>query len=1121
MGRLVCQPRILRAFLIALMTVLPVAAQVERGTLTGTVRDQSGAVVPDVALVIRNVNTGVTLKTTANESGEYVAPNLIPGEYAVTATYKGFRTLNHTGIILQVNDRLVVDLLLTVGDITQSVEISGIAPQLQSESSVVGNVITRREVSELPLNGRSVYQLAYLNAGVTNAFPTQHANNTNIPDNARAQQGLSVNGQRQSNNTFILDGVYNNQINQGLIAILPPLEAVQEFVVETSNFNPEIGRGGGVVNVTLKSGTNSVHGQVFEFMRNSALDARNFFDRTSPRRLPNFVQNQFGGAVGGPIIRSRTFFFVDYQGFRQRLGQTLVATVPSARLKEGDFRGTARPIFDPLTYDAATNTRGPFPTDGVIPRSRFNPASLNVLKYFPPSNDVTGRVLANGEAFFYSDASRQNNQDSYDIKIDHRFGDKDQLSARWSYGNSHTVLPGTFSDLPEFAPAIGGALSTGGGGSLTGRVSNPARSLGLQEIHNFNPTTVNEFRAAYIRAGSDAVQLGFGENYADQLGIPNVNISANNSGFPQISIGGYSTLGDAPFFPLIELENVYQWLDNVTFIRGSHTFKSGVDFKKIQRNFTQILGAPAGTFSFGTGFTSDPARLADTGNAFADFLLGIPASGNVVSNSGLAGIRSTEFSTYFQDTWKIMPALTLSYGIRYDLFTPQTEAYDRQTNFDFIAAKLVRPGQGGSYPGLSTRALISTDKNNFAPRFGFAYKVTPKTVIRSSYGIFFVTESQAGQQMTLNPPFVGGTNFTNTPIPQQINRTLNQGLPLSDPLIPINDPSGFINARHPDNTTGYTQQWSFQIQRQLAPTLLFEIGYLGNLSLHIQDEFNPNQPFLGTGPVEPRRPYFAFVPRVTGFTQVEQRGVGNYHALQVGLNKRFSSGLSFLTNYTWSKAIENPASNYGNAGQVLATPILAAHQNVRNLDADRALAAVDLRHRWVASWLYDLPFGRGRQYLSSASGFVNQLVGGWQLGGVGLIQSGNPFTVTGGAGRPDRICNGQTPPEGHSVDKWFDPACFPLPASVPDPVRGGLYIPFGNAGANPLTGPGTVNFDFSAFKSFFITESKRIEFRSEWFNAFNHPQFLNPSSVVNTGTTARLVNAKPSRQIQMVLKFVF
>jgi len=378
-------------------------AQVERGTISGTVRDSSGAIVPGVSVAVKNVNTGVQVSSTTNQSGEYVAPNLIPGEYSLEVTHTGFDTVTVSGIVLHVDERRAVDIALTVGAVTQSLQVQAIAPLLQTESTSVGNVITRREVSELPLNGRTVYQLAYLNPGVTAAIPTQNANNTSIPDNARAAQGLSVNGQRQSNNTFILDGVYNNQINQGLIAILPPLEAVQEFVVETSNFMPEIGRGGGVVNVTLKSGTNGFHGQVFEFLRNSALDARNFFDYTTPRRLPNFVQNQFGGAFGGPIRKNKTFFFMDYQGFRQRQGQSFVATVPSSGIRSGSFSGTARTIFDPASYNAAANTRSPFP-GGLIPSSRFNSASLNVLKYVPASS---GQILANGESFFYSGASRQ------------------------------------------------------------------------------------------------------------------------------------------------------------------------------------------------------------------------------------------------------------------------------------------------------------------------------------------------------------------------------------------------------------------------------------------------------------------------------------------------------------------------------------------------------------------------------------------------------------------------------------------------------------------------------------------------------------------------------------------
>ena len=933
---------------------LPMMAQVERGTISGTVHDPSGGAISSAPVTVTNVNTGLAINTTSNQAGEFVAPNLIPGIYSIKVTATGFSTLTRDGIELHVNERAAVDLVLAVGEVTQQVDVQASAPLLESESSTVGNVITRREVSELPLNGRSIYQLAYLNAGVTAAIPSQNANNTSIPDNARAQQGLSVNGQRQSNNTFILDGVYNNQINQGLSAILPPLEAVQEFVVETSNFMPEIGRGGGVVNVTLKSGTNGLHGQAFEFLRNSAFDARNFFDRTTGRRLPVFVQNQFGFAVGGPIIKNHTFFFVDYQGFRQRQGQSFVATVPDGNIRTGNFAGTDRQIFDPNTYNAATNTRLPFP-GGIIPQDRFNSAALNVLKYFPAGS---GGALSNGEQFFYSGASRSNNQDSFDIKIDQNFGSKDQLSGRYSFGNSDTVLPGAFSNLPAFAPAIGGALSTSGAGNLTGLVSNPARSAGIQEIHNFNPSTINEFRVAYVRAGSDAVQLGYGKSYASQLGIPNVNITADNSGFPQIGITGFSTLGDTAFFPLVELENVYQWLDNVTFVRGSHTFKAGVDFKRIERNFTQILGSPAGSFSFGPNFTADPNNPAVTGNAFADFLLGVPSSGTIVTTSGLAGIRSTEFSSYFQDTWKVNSRLTLSYGLRYDLFTPQTEVYDRQTNIDPITGKLVLPSGGGSYSGLSTRALVSTNKLNFAPRFGLAYRLGDKTAIRASYGIFFFPESQAGQQMTLNPPFVGGTNFTNTPEPQQINRYLSDGLPPSSGLIPIDNPTGAFNARFPVNHTAYSQQWSLSVQRQLTSSLLWEVNYVGNLSIHLQDQFNLNQPFPGTGNVQVRRPYYAEDPNLTDFTFVEQRGVGNYHGLQTSLKKRFSKGFTFLTDYTFAKAIENPGSNYGNTG----------HQNSRDLDADRGLAGVDIRHRWVSSLLYELPFGHGKALGATSSG---------------------------------------------------------------------------------------------------------------------------------------------------------
>lgn len=1102
--------RLLLALAVATLASCGIlGAQVELGTIAGTVRDPSGAVVPNVDIRVKNAATGVEFKTTTNQAGEYVAPNLIPGEYSVTATAQGFSTLVRTGLALHINERLAVDLTLQVGAVTQQVEVTGAAPLLKSESTSVVTLISRRDVAELPLNGRTVFQLAPLVAGVTNGIPWENANNTSIPDNARAQQGLAVNGTTQSANSYILDGVYNDQINQGLMAVLPPLEAIQEFTLETSNFRPEIGRGGGVMNINIKSGTNKFHGEAFEYLRNSALDARTFFDyKSAPRRLPNFVQNQFGGTFGGPIRKDKTFFFVDYQGFRQREGRSYITIVPGPAIRNGDFSATDRPIFDPNTYNAATNTRQPFPNQMIDPK-RFNAAAAKILSFLPLPN---GPVLAQGQGLFFSSASRQSDQYNYDIKINHTISERDSLAGRWSEGQSHTLLPGSFADIPQFAPAIGTPVSTSGAGGLTGRVSNPSANLGLQEIHNFSPRVINEARAAYVRAAANAVQIGFGHNFADQLGIPNVNVTDNNGGFPTIGISRLSGIGETPFFPLNEIENVFQYLDNVTFIRGTHTFKAGVDYKKVQRQFTQILGNPAGGFSFADAFTGDPFKPATTGNAFASFLLGITSSANLIRNGGLAGLRSTEFSAYWQDTWKATSKLTVDYGVRYDLFTPQTEAFNRQTNFDLKTAQLLLPpGTNGSNPNYHNRALVRTPKRDFGPRLGLAYTLTPKTVVRTAYGIFFFPQAQEGFQMTANPPFVGGTNYFNVAVPQQINRTLDQGFPVTNPFIPIDRYTGGLQIINPDNATAYTQEWNFGIQRQFSVNTAFEVGYVGNKIVHLQDLWNPNQTFPGNGSPIPRQPYGPLVGRNFSLQIKENRGWQWYNSLQVTLTRRFSNGFSSLINYTWSHS----------DGLAMCSLCQVNHQRIFDLNGDRGNSATDFRHRFVASWLYELPFGRGKAWASNASGMANAFVGAWQFGGIALVQSGEAYNVTGGAGRPNRICNGNAPPGGHTLLNWFDPSCFPLPDKVPDLVNGGVYIPFGNSGFNPLMGPGIVNFDLSVFKSFQIREDKRLQFRSEFFNAFNKAHFGLPSSGVPSASAGRIVSAGQARQIQMSLLFYF
>ncbi len=1100
--------RVAMGFALAvLISVGTVFAQVERGTIAGTVRDASGAVVPDVSITVKNVATGVEFKTTTNQGGEYVAPNLIPGDYSITAFKQGFTTLDRSGIALHIYERLDVDLILQVGTVTQTVEVTAAAPLLKSQSTDVVTLITQQAASELPLNGRTVFQLAPLVAGVTNGIPAENANNTSIPDNARAAQGLAVNGLPQSANSYILDGVYNDQINQGLMAVIPPMDALQEFTLETSNFRPEMGRGGGVMNMTIKSGTNKFHGEAFDYLRNSALDARNFFDYESPRRLPDFVQNQFGGTFGGPIRKDKTFFFGDYQGFRQSQGQTYITLVPDANIRQGDFQGTNFPIYDPSTYNATSNTRQPFPNQTIT--SGFSPAAMKIIGYLPLPN---GPVAAEGQGDFYSTASLVRNQYNFDVKVDDIISDHDSLSARYSEGQSHVILPGSFSDLPAFAPAVGSAVTAAGAGGLTGLVSNPSVNAGVSEIHDFSPRLINEARVAYVRAGAQAVQLNYGHNYADQLGVPNANVTNNNSGFPTMDIQFLSGIGDNPYFPLAEVENVFQYLDNVTFIHGSHTFKMGADFKKVQRQFTQILGDPAGGFTFGGGFTDDPNNPSTTGNGFADFLLGIPTSASLIRNSGLAGLRSTELSAYWQDTWRASKGLTVDYGVRYDLFTPQTEAFNRQTNFDKATAQLLLPpGTGGSDPNYHNDALVRTPELDFAPRLGLAYKLGSKTVLRTAYGIFFFPQAQEGFQMTSNAPFVGGATVTNVPVPQQITSTLDQGFPTTNPFLPINEYVGSVNAINPDNKTAYTEQWTFGIQRQISANQTLEVNYVGNKIIHLQDEWNPNQASPGNGSPILHEPYGALVDRNFSLTYKDNRGWQWYESLQATFTRRISNGFSGLLNYTWAHA----------NGLAMCSLCEVEHQNIQDLNADSGNSGTDYRHRFTASLLYELPFGHGKTYASNASGVENAFVGGWQLNGIVLAQSGEAYNVTGGAGRPNRICNGNEPAGGHTLAEWFDTACFPLPATVPDEVNGGVYVPYGNAGFNPLYGPGDINFDISAFKSFQISESKRLEFRSEFFNAFNKAHFGLPLSGVPSATAGEITSAGPARQIQMALKFFF
>jgi len=1016
------------------------------------------------------------------------------------------------------NQRLAVDLALAVGEVTQTVEVTGeLAPLLTKESATVSTVLETQQVTELPTLDRTMFNLAGLMAGVT--ISNTQANSINIPDNARVAMGLNANGLGSAAiNNFTLDGVNNTQVSatSSYQGVLPPIEAIEEFTIDSSNALPEMGRGGTSVRVTLKSGSNDLHGSIFEFHRNAALNARNFFDHKNPgsdREKPNYIQNQFGGTLGGPIRKDKTFFFADYQGLRQIEGRSWVSTVPDAAARAGDFSGTSQPIFDPNTWDPSTGTRQQF-SNNQIPVARFSPAALNVLKYFPLPNDPSGAVSPLGTGIFYSSSSIRRNQDSFDAKIDHHLSDKDSIGGRFSWGRSHSLIPGAWTDLPQFAIAQGGALQQAGAAQyLPGTVSNPSANFGLQWIHNFSPTKINEARISWLRAGANAQVLGHGNNYGEQLGIPNTNVDDINTGFPTQSISGISTVGEGGAYPEISIENTYQALDNFTLVHGAHTFKFGTDVRMLRQTFIQLLGGNAGgSFSYDQFITGDPTSVAATGNAMASFLLGLPSSASLKRVNGTAGWRWWEASWYGQDTWKISPKLTFNYGMRYEFFTPETEVADRMSNFDSSSGKLVLPGQGGGAPALSTRALVAGVYHslpNFQPRLGLAYSLTPKTVVRTGFAIVSAMGvSKSFGFMSGNAPFSGGVNYFNTASPQQIVRTLDQGFPPTQSFNPIDSPGPLIWAADPAGPNGYTQQWSMGVQHELASNLALEVNYVGSTSIHLQgpgtSPVNFDQAVLGTGPVPERTPYFATLPNAPTILRFNWRDRASYNSMQTTLTKRFSAGVSFQAVYTWSHNLGTTNGQYSPGPE------------------DHGNSLINAPSRFVANWTWEIPFGRGKAHGADMSPVMDAFLGGWRFGGVVAFQSGSPFTVTGGAGFPNRICDGQTPPGGHTVQEWFDVSCFVIPDQVTDPKTGLPYTPYGNSGQYILRGDGIRQNDISLTKFFNgFREGHKLQFRAEFFNFTNNPQFLLPLNNIQAGNAGLVTVANPGRQIQLALKYSF
>ncbi|MDP9162070.1 MAG: carboxypeptidase-like regulatory domain-containing protein [Acidobacteriota bacterium] len=724
-----------------------IRAQVESGKIVGTVRDPSGAMVADALVTVTETNTHTLRKVTTGTAGDYVVTELQPGNYEVTAEHEGFKRVEQAAFKLDVNQAVRADLQLSVGSVQELVVVTAAQPLIESETSSLGQVIEQSRVNDLPLNGRNFIQLAYLAPGV-NAGPQGAVQQGGIPENERGNGAIQVNGLTATNNNFLLNGFDNNEQQIGFEIIQPAVDAIEEFKVQTNNFGADIGKGGAVVNVVLKSGSNALHGGLYEFLRNSALDAKNYFDDRSAPIVP-FKQNQFGGTLGGPIRRDKTFFFVDYQGTRIRQSQTDISFIPQVAERHGNFADLCAAGFDPsgicLDRDPQGNVidqiynpcqpgtgvmgipcmgnsglRAPFPNN-QIPTNALDPAAQNVLGLFPAAANVSGTT----NQFRYNPVAK-NDQNSFDIRIDHQLASKDSLFGFFSFGDVNSAHP---DPLPGQA----------GGGTFSGIIKNKSRAIGVSEVHTFSATKVNEFKLGYTRYVVNAVPNFAGQPVSQNLGIPGINDPTNllaTGGLTNINISGIAALGNICCFPEFLKENNYQVLDAVTYIRGHHIVKAGGDLKLRRHGFFQALN-PTGVMNFDQQFTADLSNQSGhTGNALATFELGFPIFAARDLQRRSYGMSWWEVSGYLMDDYRVARNLTLNLGVRYDVYTPMVEDHNLLANFDFATGLFISPQQRG----VSRSGNVLTDRNNVAPRLGFAYTpwVDNKTVLRGGMEFFTI-----------------------------------------------------------------------------------------------------------------------------------------------------------------------------------------------------------------------------------------------------------------------------------------------------------------------------------------------------------------------------------------------
>ncbi len=1057
-------------------------AQTDTATITGIVHDSSGAAVPGARVVARNVQTNIERATVSSNEGAYSIPLLNVGTYQVTAEKEGFKSEVHSGIVLEVDMKARVDFTLQIGETRETVTVSSQASAVQTETTALGSVINNKQTVELPLNSRSYYDLALLTTNV--APPTGSLT-------AGTSSSFSVAGQNSQSNNFLLNGIDNNNhnVNSGG-GFRPSIDAVQEFNVMTGIYSAEFGRmSGGQIAVSIKSGTNQLHGSAYEFLRNSDLDARNFFLKGP---TPSLKRNLFGATAGGPIKRNKTFIFGAYEGLRLNQAAATVTTVPTLAMIKGDFSGL------PVIRDPITKT--PF-TDNKIPAGQISTIGAALAAFYPAPNLPGGAGVPSNN---YSVAPPSvNNSNQFSIRGDQNFSSKDVFSLMANYYRNPSIVAGTIQPF----------------GSIN---RNTAQQHGLTETHIFTPNVVNEFRMGFTRQTQGNTQGDFNVDFINKYGIQNVfqpgydpecPASAGqhcNGGVPSVTVTGYAGLGGGTANPQQSHIYTYQEVDNLVWIKGGQTMHFGIDVRRGDTNWMQT-NQGRGVFTFAA--PSNSTTVPTSGNVFADLLLGYPSQ---VQRNPIAQNYYQRFwgiAPYFQDDWKITPRLTLNLGLRWEFDTPVTHLNDSVSNFDRSTGKIFVP----CHDGYSCQTW-NMDWHDIAPRLGLAWQPfgDAKTVIRAGAGFFY---NEIGSVIT----FPMALNYPHR-LQQTFNSSIASPITLANPFPPIPSTTGpppadgsiTLASVNPEFKTPVQQEWTFNIQRQIWGDTVFEVGYMGAKGTHQYSQININQPLpqpagTTTAQIQARRPYPAFnqiVYRQTG-------GNSSYQSFESKLQKRYSHGVSATVAYTWSKSIDEalpgiqatvggenfPQNSYDFAGSM------------------RGLSQLDLRHRFVANVIAELPFGKGRRF--ATNGVLSAIVGGWQLANIVTLQSGRPLFISMGstqisntlspADRPN-VAAGCNPNDGpKNISQWFTTSCFTTP----------LLGTFGNEGRNNVIGPGLFNLDTSLSRNIVWHERFRMQIRAETFNTLNHPNWGAPATTVGTSSFGTITSALDPRNVQFGLKLGF